>query len=30
MAGMRDRTIHGYDDVDKQIVWDVVKKDSTD
>ncbi len=27
MAGMRDRIIHGYDNVDKQIVWDVIKKD---
>ncbi len=27
MAGMRDRIIHGYDNVDLQIVWDVVKKD---
>lgn len=27
MAGMRDRIIHGYDDVDLQIVWDVVKSD---
>ncbi len=27
MAGMRDRIIHGYDTVDAQIVWDVVKKD---
>jgi uncharacterized protein with HEPN domain len=27
MAGMRDRIIHGYDIVDLQIVWDVVKKD---
>jgi uncharacterized protein with HEPN domain len=27
MAGMRDRNIHGYDIVDLQIVWDVVKKD---
>ena len=26
-AGMRDRIIHGYDTVDLQIVWDVVKKD---
>jgi len=23
MAGMRDRIIHGYDNVDLQIVWDV-------
>ena len=27
MAGMRDRIIHGYDSVDLQIVWDVVKRD---
>ena len=27
MSGMRDRIIHGYDDVDLQIVWDVVKRD---
>jgi uncharacterized protein with HEPN domain len=27
MAGMRDRIIHGYDTVDMQIVWDVVKRD---
>jgi uncharacterized protein with HEPN domain len=27
MAGMRDRIIHGYDNVDYQIVWEVVKKD---
>lgn len=27
MAGMRDRIIHGYDDVDYQIVWGVVKND---
>lgn len=27
MAGMRDRIIHGYDNVDYQIVWDVVRKD---
>ena len=27
LAGMRDRIIHGYDNVDLQIVWDVVKKD---
>lgn len=27
MAGMRDRIIHGYDRVDLQIVWDVVKRD---
>lgn len=27
MAGMRDRIIHGYDNVDLRIVWDVVQKD---
>lgn len=27
MAGMRDRIIHGYDNVDLQIVWDVIKHD---
>jgi len=27
MAGMRDRIVHGYDVVDLQIVWDVVKRD---
>jgi uncharacterized protein with HEPN domain len=27
MAGMRDRIIHGYDNVDLQIVWDVVMQD---
>ena len=27
MAGMRDRIIHGYDNVDLEIVWDVVKQD---
>jgi len=27
MAGMRDRIIHSYDDVDLQIVWAVVKSD---
>jgi uncharacterized protein with HEPN domain len=27
MAGMRDRIIHGYDVIDLEIVWDVVKKD---
>ncbi len=27
MAGMRDRIIHGYDTIDLQIVWDVVKQD---
>jgi uncharacterized protein with HEPN domain len=27
MAGMRDRIIHGYDDVDLTIVWNVVQND---
>jgi uncharacterized protein with HEPN domain len=27
MAGMRDRLIHGYDDVDLAIVWNVVQND---
>ena len=27
MAGMRDRIIHGYDNVDLEVVWDVVKQD---
>jgi uncharacterized protein with HEPN domain len=27
MAGMRDCIIHGYDNVDLQIVWEVVKHD---
>ena len=27
MAGMRDRIIHGYDNVNLRIVWDVVKHD---
>jgi uncharacterized protein with HEPN domain len=27
MAGMRDVIIHGYDNVNLQIVWDVVKRD---
>jgi uncharacterized protein with HEPN domain len=27
MAGMCDRIIHGYDNVDLEIVWDVVKRD---
>lgn len=26
MAGMRDRIIHGYDNVNFRIVWDTVKK----
>lgn len=26
MAGMRDRIIHGYDNVDLRIVWDTVTK----
>jgi uncharacterized protein with HEPN domain len=27
MAGMRDRLIHGYDDVDMDQVWQTVQKD---
>ena len=27
MAGMRDKIIHGYDNVNLRIVWDVVKRD---
>jgi len=27
MAGMRDRIIHGYDNVNLRIVWEVVKQD---
>lgn len=27
MAGLRDRIIHGYDTVDLEIVWAVVKQD---
>ena len=27
MAGMRDVVIHGYDNVNLRIVWDVVKRD---
>ena len=27
MAGMRDRIINGYDVIDLQIVWDVIKID---
>jgi uncharacterized protein with HEPN domain len=27
IAGMRDRIIHGYNSVNLQIVWDVVKTD---
>lgn len=27
MVGMRDRIIHGYDTIDLEIVWDVVKQD---
>ena len=26
MAGMRDKIIHGYDDVNLRIVWDTIKK----
>ena len=27
MAGMRDRIIHGYDRVDLEMVWNVVRQD---
>lgn len=27
MAGMRDRIIHGYDNVDLKNMWDVVKQE---
>ena len=27
IAGTRDRLIHGYDDVDLQILWDAVQND---
>lgn len=27
MAGMRDRIIHGYDRVDLEIVWSVIKQE---
>jgi uncharacterized protein with HEPN domain len=27
MAGMRDKIIHGYDNVNLRIVWDVIKQD---
>jgi uncharacterized protein with HEPN domain len=27
MAGMRDRIIHGYDNVNMHIMWDVVKQE---
>ena len=27
MAGMRDRIIHGYDNVNLRVVWDVAKRD---
>ncbi len=27
MAGMRDRLIHGYFDVDYEIVWDVIENE---
>jgi len=30
MAGMRDRIIHGYDNVNLRIVWDVVARDIPD
>ena len=28
MAGMRDRIIHGYDNVDLEIVWNAVKQET--
>ena len=27
IRGMRNRTIHGYDDIDMDIVWDTVERD---
>jgi uncharacterized protein with HEPN domain len=27
MAGMRDRIVHGYDNLDFQIMWDVIKQE---
>jgi uncharacterized protein with HEPN domain len=27
MAGMRDRIIHGYDNINLRILWDVVKQE---
>jgi uncharacterized protein with HEPN domain len=30
MAGMRDKIIHGYDNVNLRIVWDVVTRDIPD
>ncbi len=27
MAGMRDRIVHGYDNVDLRIMWNVVKQE---
>ena len=27
IKGMRNRVIHGYDDVDMDIVWDTVEQD---
>jgi uncharacterized protein with HEPN domain len=27
MAGMRDRIIHGYDNIDLRTMWDVVKQE---
>jgi uncharacterized protein with HEPN domain len=27
MAGMRDRIVHGYDNVDLRIMWDVIKQE---
>lgn len=28
VAGMRDRCVHGYDNIDLEIVWDVVTVDA--
>jgi len=30
VAGMRDRLIHGYDEVDYEILWNVVNEDLPD
>jgi len=30
IIGMRNKLIHGYDDVDAEIVWNVVEKDLPD
>ena len=27
MAGMLDRIIHGYDQIDYEIIWDAVKRE---